>query len=328
MAKSRSADSLLQVPNLGPGPGDLVDGRYLLKSQVGKGGFGTVFSALDQRTGDTVAVKMLQPDAALDRSARMLFDQEIEVPSHLRGVSGLVEIIDHGQDVNGVPYYTMPLLKGRSMFKARKGMPEQAVVNTLGRVLDTLEQVHDRGVVHKDLKPDNIFLTQDGPKVIDFGLAQIPWRPMLAAGGGTPGFMSPEQARGERVGPQADVYSMGATAYDMLAGFPPAEKEKGQRCPNWPLSVMAPDVPKDIAGIVDRALECDPRKRYKDAGEMLKVLRPHVQDAIIRREAQTARPGVAAVSNGDSDLGTLAKVAAVMLLVGGGVGVAVALKRA
>ena len=305
--------------------GDLVGKRYRLEKVVGEGGFGVVYAATDTRTGNKVAVKVL---TALDPSARTMFAQEQMIPQLFEG-HGIVGILDSG-DQDGNPYYVMPFLEGQSLHRARKGLSEQQKVNVLADALGTLGRVHQAGVVHRDLKPANIFLDDElNADIIDFGLAQLP-RTYGAidpgAGSGTPGFMPPEQAMGQHVGPQADVWAMGATAYELFAGHPPKKLPSGApACPVFPLSFENPNVPKDFAGVVDRALECDPAKRYVNAADMLKYMTPYVQEAI--RERETMRPAKL-TETGIPGSGSLMPALVVAGIVALGIGGVAAVRRA
>jgi serine/threonine-protein kinase len=277
--------------------GSLVGGRYRLGEAVGKGGFGEVFAASDTRTGQPVAVKVLTtrtPDGGkADPFAKAMFEQEEIIPQMLAG-HGIVPVLDRGEQ-DSYPYYVMPFLEGASLQQARKALTEQETVEVLTDALKTLNRVHRAGIVHRDIKPANIFINDHlEADLIDFGLAKMPGQD-YARGAGTPGYMSPEQAARDAVDARADVWAMGATAYDILSGHPPQYSERmaadgphyDVECPVFPLALEAKGVPKDLAGVFDRALECDPAKRYADAGDMLNHLTPYAAEAM--REQLTGR---------------------------------------
>nr|HEX4317828.1 protein kinase [Kofleriaceae bacterium] len=208
-------------------PGDLVDERFELEDIAGEGGMGVVFRARDRATGDRVAVKVLLP-SALDVADR--FAREVRVLAQLRH-PGIVRYLADGASPAGEPWFAMEWLDGESLHArlARAGLTPHESVNLARRIAEALGAAHERGVVHRDVKPSNIMLLGgdlERVKVLDFGIARV------GGGGaqshvatrtgimiGTPGYMAPEQVRGDKdVGARADVFAVGCVLFECLTG--------------------------------------------------------------------------------------------------------------
>jgi serine/threonine protein kinase len=214
--------------------GVILADKYQLGEPIGRGAMGTVYRAVQLALGREVAVKVLHGELIGQPGAHARFVREAKVAAQLRHPAS-VQVIDFGEH-DGAPYLVMELLAGRSLRAALDdGVPAQPMALTIGRdVAAALAAAHDIGLVHGDIKPENILLTGDGAdgreraRVVDFGLAFIDARSpdlgrMTDAGtlGGTPAYMSPEQIRGSTVGPACDVYALGCTLYELLCGEPP-----------------------------------------------------------------------------------------------------------
>jgi serine/threonine-protein kinase len=264
-------------------------GKYRLERILARGGMATIYRGVHAWTERRVAVKILHHEFARDEEIVRRFLQEARATSQLRHPN-VVDVLDMGQDEERTVYLVMELLEGETLRqRLRRGVLTLDEISTF--ILPLLRGValaHQRGVVHRDLKPDNLFLSRDGehllPKVLDFGVAKL-------AGGeasstrtgtvlGTPQYMAPEQVRGERdVGPTADVWSMGVVLFLALSGRLPFEAET----PGGVMSKVlvesapalrsaAPDVPDAVAAVVDRALSRAPAARFADMGAMLGAL--------------------------------------------------------
>jgi eukaryotic-like serine/threonine-protein kinase len=203
-----------------PAEGDLLLGRYTLGPLVGLGGTAKVFRAWDQECGGTVAVKVFPPGSASPtRDGR----REREVLTGVRH-AGLIEIRDSGVDDEGFPFVVMDFIEGESLAaRLRRGPVPPTVVAELGTTLAAaLAHVHERGIVHRDIKPGNVLLDSDGrPWLADFGIARIVDATRVTATGvvvGTAAYMAPEQVRGEAVGPAADVYALGLVLLEAVTG--------------------------------------------------------------------------------------------------------------
>jgi hypothetical protein len=266
-------------------------GDYETIREIGRGGVGAVFEAR-ARDGSTVAVKLLRSGATEETRAR--FEREQRLHAELGESKGFVPFIDAGDSAAG-PYVVMPLLEGGTLRdRLRRGEalpPEEAIalVETLARALG---HAHARGLVHRDVKPENVLFTKEGkPLVSDLGLAKH-WTDdapgvsksfMLTVSGdflGTVGYASPEQLEDtSKAGPPADVFALGAILYECLTAFPAFTAEnaieligKVQECRPASVSRMAPRTPAWLVKIVSRALARDPEKRYPDGTALARAL--------------------------------------------------------
>jgi serine/threonine protein kinase len=203
----------------------LVAGRYQLQSMIGRGGTGAVWRAEDRQLARPVAIKQIVTSEHRSMRSRERALREGQALAHLRtpGVVQVYDVIDVGPYV----YLVMELVNAPSLSRlVRRNGPLSAVdAAVAGRsILATLDAVHRAGVVHRDVKPSNILIDGDMPRLTDFGIALFGDGPMLTAAGsvlGTPAYMSPEQARGHRPGPEADLYGLGATLYFAVEGHAP-----------------------------------------------------------------------------------------------------------
>ncbi|HET9554934.1 MAG TPA: serine/threonine-protein kinase, partial [Anaeromyxobacteraceae bacterium] len=216
-APDRAPEELL--PELRPG--DVVAGRFELARELGRGGFGLVFEARDLELGRAVAFKAIRPirTRALERLAKPL-KEEAEAAARLNHPN-VVTLHDSGVH-DGTPYLIMELLRGETLaVRLRRGplAPAEALRVAL-EVAHGLVAAHAAGVLHRDLKPGNVFLTERGAvKLVDFGLASIMGRASLAAG--TPAYMAPEQLRGQAEDPRTDVFSAAVVLFEALTGALP-----------------------------------------------------------------------------------------------------------
>lgn len=201
--------------------------RYLLIERIGEGGMGSVYRALDQRTGQDVAVKLLHSSLCEREHSRRRFAREARAASMLNH-PGIVKIIDYGEDER--PYLVMELLTGTSLRKfVRKNKPTPArLLQLTAELCEALYHAHSHGIVHRDLKPDNIFINHLGHvKVLDFGLAKLACLPELSnltrsgTALGTCSYMAPEQATGRDADERSDLYAVGVMLYEFLCGMTP-----------------------------------------------------------------------------------------------------------
>ncbi len=272
---------------------------YDVEGLLGRGGMGVVYKARHRRLNRPVALKMLLAGAYAGPPERERFRREAEAVAGLRHPN-IVPVYDAG-DLDGRPYFTMEFVEGGSLAEKIAGMPQPARPSAalLARVAEAVHFAHGNGIVHRDLKPANILLAADGtPKVTDFGLAR-----RLEGGGGltlsgvpvgTPSYMAPEQARGEKaaIGPAIDVHALGAILYELLTGRPPfrAETLTGtlqQVLADEPVppARLNPRVPRDLETLCLKCLEKDPARRYATAGDLAADLERFLND-----EAIQARP--------------------------------------
>ncbi len=264
----------------------LLGGRYELDGIVGRGGMAEVFRARDIRLDRIVAVKTLRDDLARDQTFQARFRREAQSAASLNHPS-IVAVYDTGEDMVGptpVPYIVMEYVDGRTLRDLlrddRRLLPERALEITDG-VLRALDYSHKNGIVHRDIKPGNVMLTRTGDvKVMDFGIARAvsdaqATMTQTAQVIGTAQYLSPEQARGERVDARSDLYSTGCLLYELLTGRPPftgdspvAIAYQHVRENPVPPSRVDPEIPAWADSIVLKAMEKDPADRYQSAGEM------------------------------------------------------------
>ncbi len=259
---------------------------YELEAVLGYGGMGVVYRARHVRLNRIVALKMLLAGAyaAPQESAR--FRREAEAVAGLRHAN-IVQVYDVG-DIESRPYFTMEFVEGGSLAQKLAGTPQPALQSAAlaATLAEAVHAAHQGGIVHRDLKPANILLTADGtPKIADFGLARHfdAGRALTLSGArlGTPSYMAPEQAigKGHKIGPSADIYSLGAVLYELLTGRPPF---RGATAVETELQVIyeepAPPsrlnskVPRDLETICLKCLRKDPERRYATAAELAEDL--------------------------------------------------------
>ncbi|HEY0241520.1 MAG TPA: serine/threonine-protein kinase, partial [Gemmatimonadaceae bacterium] len=210
-----------------PGPPDVISGlsaRYRLLDPIGRGGMAEVYSALDARHDRMVAIKFVEVAPELNGADRFL--RELRIAARLSHPH-LLPVFDSGE-VAGRMYYVMPLVIGESLRERlrREGrLPTGEVIRVTREIADALDYAHGQGIVHRDVKPENILLSQNHVLLADFGIARlVVGGDTITAHGmaiGTPAYMSPEQLFGEDAGPPADVFALGAVIYEMLSGTPP-----------------------------------------------------------------------------------------------------------
>lgn len=277
-----------------------IDGRFRLIQELSQGSVGAIWSAEELLHGKTVALKLLRPEVAGLPHLRRRFAREARAASRLlhRNISA---IFDYGTDEEGRMYIAMELLEGRALTEfIQQGLSLQHILDLTDQLLAGLAHAHARGVIHRDLKPANLMVIDaDLPlavgtlKIVDFGIAR-----MQSDGDaretahdevvGTPRYMSPEQAAGERqLGPRTDLYNVGLILYELIAGRPPFGDEKG-------LSVMASHVhdelprlepradlqlPAELTAFVERALEKKTSDRWSSAAEMRGVIQELLEAA-------------------------------------------------
>ncbi len=264
----------------------LLGGRYELDGVVGRGGMAEVYRARDLRLDRIVAVKTLREDLARDQTFQARFRREAQSAASLNHPS-IVAVYDTGEDdsaTSHVPFIVMEYVDGRTIRDLlrddRQLLPERALEITDG-VLRALDYSHRNGIVHRDIKPGNVMLNRQGEiKVMDFGIARATsdaqaTMTQTAQVIGTAQYLSPEQARGERVDSRSDLYSVGCLLYELLTGRPPftgdspvAIAYQHVRENPVPPSRVDPELPRWADPIVLRAMEKDPADRYQNANEM------------------------------------------------------------
>jgi eukaryotic-like serine/threonine-protein kinase len=264
-------------------------GSYRIVSQLGAGGMGVVYKALDQRLQRHVALKVLPPAVSSDEGRRRRFLQEARAASALNDphIITIYDIFEH----DAADVLVMELVEGRTLGEAVSGpVPVEQAVTWVQQIAEALGLAHGAGIVHRDLKPGNIMITDRGlVKVLDFGLAKVTLTaddatiaPATMAGDvlGTVDYMSPEQARGASVDHRSDIFSLGTILYELLAGRRPFVAENRLALlqevlygPITPLRSLRPDISEPIEAVVMKALERDPRMRFQSMWELGSALK-------------------------------------------------------
>lgn len=259
--------------------------RYELLDVVGVGGMGTVHKAYDRVLQRDVAIKVLKPEFSSDDGVLERFRREARISASLSHI-GIAPVYDFVEE-DGRSFLVMELLKGRDLHQivASEGPmdPIKAAAIT-AHAADALEHAHKQGAVHRDVKPGNIFITDEGGvKVTDFGIALAASQSPITATGdiiGTPFYLSPEQVDGGQATPLSDIYSLGCVLFQLVTGVPPytgsnslaiALAHRDDPIPD--MHKDHPHIPHEVANIVHKAMSKDPNDRYSSASEMAEELR-------------------------------------------------------
>jgi len=260
--------------------GALLDGRYRVATKIATGGTSTVYRGLDTRLDRPVALKVMDSRYAGDQQFLTRFQLEARTVARLKD-PGLVAVYDQGLDARH-PFLVMELIEGgtlRELLTERGPMPPHAVAAVLRPVLGGLAAAHRAGLVHRDVKPENVLISDEGDvKIVDFGLVRA-----VAAAGitstsvilGTAAYLSPEQVRDGNASPRSDVYAAGIVAYELLTGQTPFSGDSALTVAYQRLDADVPTpstvidgVPEQFDELVGRATSRDPADRYADAQEM------------------------------------------------------------
>ena len=279
----------------------VVDGRYQVLDHVGTGGMAEVYCAQDLQLGRRVALKILHRRFAEDEEFVERFRREASSAAGLQH-QHVVSIYDRGE-WDGTSYIAMEYVDGRTLkqlIQQEGPLEPAAAIDVAIQILRAARFAHRRGVIHRDLKPHNVILDEEGrAKVADFGIARAGASDMTQTGSimGTAQYLSPEQAQGHSVSAQSDLYAIGIVLYEMLTGRVPfdadsavtvALKQVNEVPPDLAMRAPAP-LPQELIDIVDRALEKDPARRFADADEFIAAL----EAAASRLESATAATNVA-----------------------------------
>jgi serine/threonine protein kinase len=277
-----------------------MEGRYQVLSELGRGGMGIVYQAYDKQLKEQVAIKLLSPLLSTDQEALERLKREVSLARRVTHPN-VIRIHDISE-VNGLYYVSMEYFGGADLkgYLRRSGpLSLLHAYQILSQIFDGLEAAHSRGVVHRDLKAQNILIGPSGQvKIIDFGLARSAHLEGMTATGlimGTPEYMAPEQVAGKQVDERADIYALGVILFEMLTGRVPFTGESAiavgfQQLRDPPPSPRAinPQIPEEVARIILKALEKNPIQRYRTVDEM-------------RREFGAALPGFGAAATASQE---------------------------
>ncbi len=267
--------------------GETLDGRYKLRKKLGSGGMAKVYLATDLSTQKSVAIKVLSVGANVSLESIKRFEREFTICSKLEN-KNIVRLYSLGRTAKDTPYFALEYIDGQTLgdYMAQKTpLPIEETVKILSAVLNALVEFHQHKIVHRDLKPDNIMLTQKGRVVVmDFGLARDLDKTALTETGailGTPWYMSPELAQGEKSDNRSDLWQVGALAYEMLTGERPFDEDDIGAVlakiifsePNWKI------VPPKCLDFIKNSLRKNPAQRYPSAQIALAALQDIVEIA-------------------------------------------------
>jgi tRNA A-37 threonylcarbamoyl transferase component Bud32/tetratricopeptide (TPR) repeat protein len=280
---------------------DLLPPRYRDPEQIGRGGMGDIYRATDSLLGRDVAIKILADRYSQDESVRERFTREALAAARLSGEPNTVTIFDVGEH-NGRPYIVMEHLAGGSLDDIVRGGPQspQQVFTWLEQAGSALDAAHARGVIHRDVKPGNLLLDRDrNVHVADFGIASAAGMDSLTMTGtvlGTAGYLSPEQAQGERATPASDRYALAVVGFELLTGSRPYSADSPTAEAAAHVNAPVPSVsdrsglPRELDGVFERALAKDPAQRFATCADFVAALRAAIADAAGKTRELTAVP--------------------------------------
>src|SRR6267378_887904 len=292
--------------------------KYEVRRVVGSGGFAEVYEVWDKDLERRLAVKVLRPDVAWTGGMIERFQRETRAAARLEHANILpIHFVGEGE---GLVYYAMPFVDGMSLgelLKRSGALPPERALAIIIPILDALDHAHKAGLLHRDIKPDNIMLdvARGRPLLVDFGIAR---RLGSEAGAGltqtglvigTPHYMSPEQALGDpNLGPQSDLYSLGCVLFQMVTGVPPFAGESSQQVVGKHIadsppaaSDVNPNVPRELSDIILRCLEKQPADRFQSAGEVIAALESDKQPSTMRSRATAAQAATQLLVSGTTE---------------------------
>lgn len=264
---------------------ELFAGRYRLEGLIGSGGMANVYKAHDERTGATVAIKMLKDEHRDDAEFLRRFEREASAVISLSHPN-IVQSYDAGTDENGVSYITLEYVEGMTLkeyIKIRGSVSPRDAVTIANQVLDALGHAHENGIIHRDVKPQNVMISGSSVKLTDFGIARDASATTRTFAGtnviGSVHYISPEQARGDDVTAESDIYSCAVMVYEMLTGTVPFAGEntvavalKHLQEDMIPPAEVNPKISQALSDVVMKGAAKDPADRYHSAADMKKDL--------------------------------------------------------
>lgn len=267
-------------------PGRILAGRYRIEKEIGVGGMAVVYRANDLNTHHYVAVKVLKPEYNRDDEYVARFQREAEAAFKMTH-HNIVNLLDVGMDANGNRFLIMEYVEGQTLkdvIREKGRLTESSAVQITIRILSALQHAHSNGIIHRDIKPQNILMQSDGHvKVSDFGIARIANKDTLTKDDsvmGTVHYFSPEQASGQKTDVTSDLYSVGVTLYEMLTGRVPFDGPTAVsvaiqhlRTPPPPIHQYAPEVSEAVCHVCMKAMDKNPEYRYQSAYDMARDLK-------------------------------------------------------
>jgi len=270
----------LEAPKEELTTGSTFAGRYQIIEELGKGGMGKIYKVMDTKIKEKVALKLLKPEIASDKNTIERFSNELKFARKIRH-ENVCQMYDLNEE-KGTHYITMEYIHGEDLKRLIRKMGQMSAGQAIPiakQVCEGLVAAHKLGVVHRDLKPQNIMVDEEGnARIMDFGIARsLKGKGITGAGVmiGTPEYMSPEQVEGKEVDQRSDIYSLGVILYEMVTGRVPFEgdtpftigvKHKSE-IPKDPKELNA-QVPTDLSGVILKCMEKDKEQRYQSAGEV------------------------------------------------------------
>jgi len=276
--------------------GLILDGRYQLTEFIGHGGMALVYKALDQRTHHDVAIKILKPEYINDQEFLRRFEREAQAASKVSH-HNIVNLLDVGTQDN-YRYLVLEYVQGRTLkdiIDEKGALPAVTAVQIAIRILSALQHMHKNGIIHRDIKPQNILIHAEGHvKVSDFGIARLAGSGTISKTDmvmGSVHYFSPEQAQGQEVTEASDIYSVGVVLYEMLTGSVPFDGEtpvaiamQHIKIPPRNVNIVNPSVPPALDAVVQKAMAKDPSERYQQAEDMARDLQRALSEPVRRQE--------------------------------------------
>jgi serine/threonine protein kinase/Flp pilus assembly protein TadD len=277
---SPSITKTLETPREELTTGSIFAGRYQIIDELGKGGMGKVYRVLDKKLNEEVALKLIKPEISFDKKTVERFSNELKISRKIVH-KNIARMFDLNEE-NETHYITMEYVRGEDLKKLIRKMGQLGAAHAIPiakQICEGMEEAHRLGVIHRDLKPQNVMVDEDGnARIMDFGIARSLESKGITGAGimiGTPEYMSPEQVEGKEVDQRSDIYSLGIILYEMVTGRVPFEgdtpftigmKHKGET-PKNPIEHNA-QIPEDLSRLILKCLEKDKDKRYQSAGEL------------------------------------------------------------
>ncbi len=273
--------------------------HYKILEKIGEGGMGVVYKARDTKLKRLVALKFLPPEMSLYADAKQRFMREAQAAASLDHPNiGTIFEINEAEDKI---YIAMAFVQGKTLKEIISSGPMdlKETIEIVSQIAAGLKHAHARGIIHRDIKPGNIMLTEEGQvKIMDFGLAKLSWGADLTrtlAVMGTPAYMSPQQAKGETVDHRTDIWSLGCVLFEMLTVQPPFSSDHEQALlnsilnkPPQPISGLRKELPPQIGLIIQRCLEKNPRDRYQQVAELAQAL-----ESLVRTDQEEPKSSIA-----------------------------------